>query len=62
MDVIQWPSVRDVCGQLNLSPPYVHELVRRGKLRMVRTRAGILIDPTSVSEFVASWKPRRRIA
>ena len=62
MDLRYWPSVRDVTLQLKISQPYVHALLRSGKLRMFRTRAGILIDPDSVAEFVATWKPQRRSA
>ncbi|HEX9414874.1 MAG TPA: excisionase family DNA-binding protein [Ktedonobacterales bacterium] len=62
IEIAQWPSIRDVCGQLNVTQPYVYRLLMRGKMRFVRTRVGILVDPESVAQFVANRKPPRRIA
>jgi excisionase family DNA binding protein len=61
LGILQWPSVRDVCDQLHISQPYVHQLIVRGRLQIVRTRVGILVNPESVSHFAATRKPRVRV-
>jgi hypothetical protein len=62
MDLLEWPSVRDVTGILGVTQPYVHLLIRRGRLSVVRTRVGILVDPRSVEEFAAQRAARTRRA
>jgi hypothetical protein len=58
MDPLAWPSVRDVTSTLGVTQPYVHLLIRRGRLRVVRTRVGMLVDPVSVEEFAAQRTAR----
>jgi hypothetical protein len=60
MELLDWPSVRDVCRILDVTQPWVHVLIKSGKLRIVRTRVGILVDPRSVEEVAAQRKARAR--
>jgi len=48
-----WPAVRDVGRQLDLSLPYVNHLIHRQQLSGVRTRLGWLVDPESVRAYEA---------
>lgn len=57
-DVASWLNVRDPGKALDLSVGYIHVLMRMGKLRGVRTRAGWLIDPRSVAELKAERATR----
>ncbi|WP_047866697.1 MerR family transcriptional regulator [Rubrobacter aplysinae] len=50
----KWPSVTDTAGELGCSRQWVHKLFEAGELHGVKTRAGLLLDPESVSEYVAS--------
>lgn len=61
MDILEWPSVRDVTRILGVTPPWVHSLIKAGKLRIVRTRVGILVDPRSVEEVAAQREVRRKV-
>jgi hypothetical protein len=38
----------------------VAELIRTGRLRIYRTRVGILVDPESIARYAAERKPRPR--
>gem|GEM_PF-6770142 len=60
--VAEWPSIRDIVRELDLSQPYVNRLVRSGALHGVRTRLGWLIDPESVKTYARerAASPRRR--
>jgi hypothetical protein len=58
MELLDWPSVRDVCRILDVTQPWVHVLIKSGKLRIVRTRVRILVDPRSVEEVAAERKAR----
>jgi excisionase family DNA binding protein len=60
MELLEWVSVRDVCQMLGVTQPWVHVLIKAGKLRIVRTRVGILVDPRSVEEVAAQRKARTR--
>jgi hypothetical protein len=60
MTVAEWPSVRDVVRELDLSQVYVNRLVRQGRLHAVRTRLGWLVDPQSVAEFQAEREARQQ--
>lgn len=53
-----WPSVRDVAREYRVSETYVRTLIQQGRLRAVRTRLGLLIDPSSVAVY-ASGRPSR---
>jgi ribosomal protein S13 len=55
----EWPSVRDVVRELDLSQPYVNRLVRSGALRGIRTRLGWLVDPDSVKTYARQRAERR---
>jgi hypothetical protein len=55
---VEWPSVRDVMRDLDMSQVYVNRLVNQGRLRAVRTRLGWLVDPESVAEFRAAREAR----
>ncbi len=59
MTVAEWPSVRDVVRELDLSQVYVNRLVRLGRLRAVRTRLGWLVDPASVAAFETERAARK---
>jgi hypothetical protein len=60
MELLDWPSVRDVCRILDVTQPWVHALIKAGKLRIVRTRVGILVEPHSVELVVAQRTARTR--
>ncbi len=54
-----WPAVRDVMRQLDLSQPYITKLIHRQRLAAVRTRLGWLVDPDSVRAFDAHRQARK---
>jgi excisionase family DNA binding protein len=58
--VINWPNVRDVAKQLDVSPVYVNRLVHQRRLEAVRTRLGFLIDPERAAAFQAERAARQR--
>jgi len=47
-------TVREVAERLAVSPPTVHNLCDRGRLRFVRVGAAVRIDPASLEAFIAS--------
>jgi len=57
--VAEWPAVRDVVRELDLSQVYINRLVRQGRLRAVRTRLGWLVDPESVKTYARQRAERR---
>jgi len=59
--VAEWPAVRDVVRELDLSQVYVNRLVRQGRLRAVRTRLGWLVDPESVQAYARERAQRRAV-
>jgi hypothetical protein len=59
MSVAEWPSIRDVQRELDLSQVHVGRLVRQGKLHAVRTRLGWLVDPDSVKTYARQRAERR---
>jgi excisionase family DNA binding protein len=58
VDLTEWPSVTEVCKRLDVSRPYVARLIASGRLRIVRTHLGMLVDPRSVEEYAVARKPR----
>jgi hypothetical protein len=60
LDRSEWPSVADTCRELNVVQSRVAELIRTGRLRIYRTRVGILVDPESIARYAAERKPRPR--
>lgn len=60
VDVIEWPAASDVARHLDVSASYISRLIRTGRLRVVRTRLGNLIDPLSVEEYAKTRRPVRR--
>jgi hypothetical protein len=57
--VAEWPAVRDVVRELDLSQVYINRLVRQGRLRAVRTRLGWLVDPKSVRAYAQERAEKR---
>jgi excisionase family DNA binding protein len=58
VEIIEWPNVRDVAQQLNVSAPYVNRLIHLGRLQAVRTRLGFLVNPESAATFDAARAAR----
>ena len=54
VDVVAWPSIRDVVRELDVSPTRVTQLIHGQQLSAVRTRLGWLVDPESVRAYEAS--------
>jgi len=57
----EWPAIRDVMRQLDVSQPYVLRLIQAGRIRAYRTRLGWLVDPRSVRAFEERRAARRRV-
>jgi excisionase family DNA binding protein len=51
VDLTEWPSVTEVRKRLDVSRPYVARLIATGRLHIVRTHLGMLVDPASVDEY-----------
>jgi hypothetical protein len=49
--VLQWPSIRGVARQLDVSTVHVLRLIQTGRLSAERCALGWLVDPTSVSAY-----------
>jgi excisionase family DNA binding protein len=58
--IVDWPNVRDVAKQLDVSAVYVNYLIHAGRLEFVRTRLGFLVRPESVVQFEAARADRRQ--
>jgi hypothetical protein len=52
-EMADWPTIREVTRQADLSQVYVWRLVRDGRLRGIRTHLGWLVDPESVVVYQA---------
>lgn len=61
LDVVEWPAARDVARRFDVSPSYVSRLIRSGRLRVVQTRLGCLVDPESVREFAELRATRKAV-
>jgi excisionase family DNA binding protein len=59
-NVAEWPAIRDVTRQLDMSQPYVTRLIHSGRLQAVRTRLGWLVNPESVAAFAAERTARQQ--
>ena len=59
LDVREWPSVADVVRESRMSQTRILRLIHRGTLEMVRTRVGIVVDPESVSKWMADREARK---
>jgi hypothetical protein len=57
--IANWPSVRDVTRQLDLSQVYINRLLRRGVIQGVHTRVGWLVDPESLRVYAAARLARK---
>lgn len=57
-DITQWVSVRDTAHALGISRQRVYKLIQLGKVRVERTRVGMLVDPES-SSMVSQARARR---
>jgi hypothetical protein len=49
--IADWPAARDVALRLAVSQVYVHKLIQAGRLRVVQTPLGVLVDPSSIADF-----------
>lgn len=56
--IAEWLTVTEAAHKLNLSAPYMRELVVREKFTAIRTHLGWLIDPASVEAYKPARKPR----
>jgi hypothetical protein len=54
-----WPSIRDVARECDVSSVYVLALVHSGRLHGVRTRLGWLISPDSARAYASERAARR---
>lgn len=57
--IANWPSVRDVTRQLDLSQVYINRLISRGVIYAVKTRVGWLVDPESVRVYASERAARK---
>jgi predicted site-specific integrase-resolvase len=46
-----WPRTGETARRLEVSPAMVTIYLREGRLKFIRTKAGILVDPESIEEL-----------
>ena len=62
-DLLHWWNVADMARELGVTTQRAYQLVRAERVRSLRTRAGLLIEPSSVmalSALRASAQARQR--
>ncbi|HEX9414412.1 MAG TPA: hypothetical protein VF916_12980 [Ktedonobacterales bacterium] len=59
MEILQWWTATRTARYLGISTPSTYRAIAFGRLRVVETPLGVLVDPTSVEEYARTRRPVR---
>lgn len=60
MEILSWLTVPQAARQLDISSVSTYQAIAAGRLRVVETPLGKLVDPASVEEYARTRRPVRR--
>lgn len=60
IDILTWWTIPQAARRLAISPVSAYRVIAAGRLRIVETPLGRLVDPASVEEYAKSRRPVRR--
>jgi len=59
VDILQWWTVPTAAKRLGISAVSTYRAIAFGRLRVVETPLGVLVDPASVEEYARTRRPVR---
>ncbi len=59
MDYLQWWTVPTAARRLGISAVSTYRAIAFGRLHVVETPLGVLVDPASVAEYARTRRPVR---
>jgi excisionase family DNA binding protein len=59
MELVSWYTVRQAAQHLGIARLTAYQLIKAGRLRVVETPLGLLVDPASVAHYAATRRPVR---
>jgi hypothetical protein len=60
MDYLKWWTVPTAARYLGISAVATYRTIERGRLHVVPTPLGLLVDPASVEDYARTRRPVRR--
>jgi excisionase family DNA binding protein len=60
VDILQWLTVTQAADRLAISYVSAYRAIERGRLRVIHTPLGVLVDPASVDEYSRTRRPVRK--